>query len=627
MISSVSNWLDDRTGIRRAIGEVLFQRIPGGARWRYVWGVMLAFAVAMEFITGIFLWMHYSASTQTAWESVYFIEHVMVGGWLLRGIHHFTAHVTMVLLAIHLLQVILYRAYTAPREVNYWLGLGMMLMILALGQTGYLLPWDQRGNRATQIATTIAGVTPVVGDQVKTVAVGGDEFGHHTLTRFLALHAGVLPAVLLLLMVLHIAVGRRHGHPDPEDDKPDAPYWPDQAVRDGVACLAVLATVVLLATQVKAELGPPSDPTVDFNSARPEWYFLFLFQFLKFFEGETGMFIAAQLVPGLILGVLALMPFIGKWKLGHRFNVLFVFTILAGIVGLTSLALYKDYNGKTDDSLHFADEVSLAHSQAERAHELASMGIPPEGAKIMLRNDPKTGGYQLFVRHCASCHEHYDPDTEQIDDRLLHVKVEKPSASNLYGFGSRRWMEGMLDPEQVNGSTYFGHTVLKDGEMVGWVNDSIASELKDLPDDEKAAFKKKVQATAWAISAEAKLPYQVDVDAKQSEQIKSGLDIVINELSCIDCHKLGDEGDLGSAPDLTGYASHEWLKEFIKNPQTERFYYSEDNYDEADRLMPGFATHPENPSLNKLSDRELELIVRYLRRDWPMPPAEATSEE
>lgn len=629
MLANVTNWLDDRTGLRRAVSELLFQQIPGGAKWRYVWGTTLAFAVVIEFVTGFFLWMHYSASTQTAWESVYYIEHEMTGGWLLRGIHHFTAHVTMVLLALHLLQVILYRAYKAPREVNYWLGLGMMLIILALGQTGYLLPWDQRGNRATQIATTIAGVTPVVGDQVKTVAVGGDEFGHHTLTRFLALHAGLLPAVLLLLMVLHIAVGRRHGHPDPEEATPDAPYWPDQAVRDATACLAVLATVVFLTTQVGAELGPPSDPTVDFNSARPEWYFLFLFQFLKFFEGETGMFIAAQLVPGLILGVLALMPFIGRWKLGHRFNVLFVFSILAGIIGLTSLALYRDYNGTTPESLHFADEVALAHSQAERTHELAHLGIPPEGAKMMLRNDPKTGGYQLFVQHCAACHDHYDTSTEEIADRLLHIKGEEPTASNLYGFGSRAWMEGMLDPEQINGPQFFGHTLLADGEMVEWVNDSIGGELADLPDDEKQAFRQQIKATAWAISAQAELPYQAEIDARDTEQIAAGMDIALNELSCVDCHKMSDDedtgGELGTAPDLTRYASHEWLKGFIKNPHTERFYYSEDSYDEADRLMPGFAVHDDDPSLNTLTDRELDLIVRYLRRDWPA--AEHTAAE
>ena len=142
MMRAFLAWLDDRTGCNDLVKETLYERIPGGARWRYVWGSTLVFTFTIQVITGIFLWTAYSPSAQTAWESVYFIQEKMFLGWLVRGIHHFAAQAMTVLLAIHLIQVIIDGAYKAPREVNFWLGLILMKIVLALGLTGYLLPWD-----------------------------------------------------------------------------------------------------------------------------------------------------------------------------------------------------------------------------------------------------------------------------------------------------------------------------------------------------------------------------------------------------------------------------------------------------------------------------------------------------
>ena len=108
------DWLDSRTGCRQLVHEALYERIPGGARWRCVWGSTLVFTFVVQVITGVFLWMAYSPSTQTAWESVYYIQHEMQGGALLRGVHHFTAQAMIVLLVLHLMQVVIDGA-TGPR--------------------------------------------------------------------------------------------------------------------------------------------------------------------------------------------------------------------------------------------------------------------------------------------------------------------------------------------------------------------------------------------------------------------------------------------------------------------------------------------------------------------------------
>ena len=123
MFKALFDWSDQRTGWKAVLHEALYEKVPGGARWRYVWGSTLTFALVVQFITGVFLWMAYSPSSQTAWESVYYIQEQMRGGWLLRGIHHFTAQAMTVLLVLHLLQVVIDGAYKAPREVNFWFGM------------------------------------------------------------------------------------------------------------------------------------------------------------------------------------------------------------------------------------------------------------------------------------------------------------------------------------------------------------------------------------------------------------------------------------------------------------------------------------------------------------------------
>src|SRR5687768_1016960 len=365
-MSKIADWWDQRTGMRGMVHAMLYEHIPGGARWRYVWGSTLVFAFAVQMITGFFLWMAYSPSSQTAWESVWYIQNQMTGGAIVRGIHHYTAQVMIVLVALHMLQVIIDGAYRAPREVNFWIGLVLLHIVLGLSLTGYLLPWDQKGYWATKVATSILASIPVVGSSLQRLVVGGPEYGHHTLTRFFALHAGLLPFLMIVFTAAHVYVFRRHGLRYKEPKKrPDAYFWSDQVFRDAVPCLGVLAVVLLLvfryrlvsggSAHVGAELHAPADPSEPFGAARPEWYFLFLFQFLKLeaFAGEAE-WIGAVVVPGATIGVLFLMPLIGKWKWGHRFNIAFTILLFSFAVLLTAMAIFED-DGAPGLRLPFAE--------------------------------------------------------------------------------------------------------------------------------------------------------------------------------------------------------------------------------------------------------------------------------
>jgi len=597
-MKALLDWLDSRTGAKALMHEALYEKVPGGARWRYVWGSTLTFALVVQFITGVFLWMAYSPSSQTAWESVFYIQFQMSGGWLLRGIHHFTAQLMTVLLVLHLMQVLIDGAYKAPRELNFWFGLILLLLVLALSLTGYLLPWDQKGYWATKVSTNIAGITPIIGPFLQKIIVGGADYGHHTLTRFFALHAGVIPGTIVVLLVAHIYLFRKHGLTAKQPlRRPDTTFWPDQVLKDVVACLAVLATVLFLiwlprlndpAAPLGAELGAPADPSENFSAARPEWYFLFLFQFLKYFPGRTEI-IGAMIIPSLLLFVVFLMPILGRWRLGHRFNLGFTVVVIFGAIFLTGIAVAKD---RKDAVYQLA--VRDANKSAERVQALAKTGIPPQGALALLRNDPVTQGPRLFARHCASCHRYDGHDGMGL--RLPDAQT----ASDLKDFASRQWLARFLDPKYITSSNCFGGTKFKDGKMVRYVKRKIAS----LPLDQKPALEKLITA----VSAEAQLPAQADLDKKESASIEQNRALFDSEsFNCAECHQFRKANEDATAPDLTGWGSAEWLTTFIKNPADPRFYGKRND------RMPVFGEG------GRLDEKSINLLVQWLRGESVEP--------
>ncbi|TMA23829.1 MAG: cytochrome B6, partial [Deltaproteobacteria bacterium] len=154
--------------------------------------------------------MSYSASVPAAWASVARIEQTSMGH-ILRGLHAQGATFLLAVAGLHLLQTALFGAYRAPREVTWWLGLVLLALLLAFCLTGSLLPWDERGYWATRVTVGIAGTTPLVGAPLERLLTGGHQFGNLTLTRFYAVHAMLLPLLLIAFGVAHVAAMRRHG--------------------------------------------------------------------------------------------------------------------------------------------------------------------------------------------------------------------------------------------------------------------------------------------------------------------------------------------------------------------------------------------------------------------------------
>ena len=635
--AKLADWFDNRTGARKLIHEALYEPVPGGARWRYVWGSTLVMAFATQVITGVFLWMFYSPSTTTAWESVYYIQYEVTGGWLLRGLHHFMASAMVVLLAIHFVQVVWDGAYRAPRELNFVLGVVLMLIVLGLALTGYLLPWDQKGYWATNVGTNLASQAPLVGPDLKKLAIGGSDYGHQTLTRFFALHAGVLPGALVAFLVLHIALFRRHGlHVRNPQRAPTVMFWPDQVLKDSVAALAVLAAVLGLTVYYGgAELTAPADPANPYDAARPEWYFLFLFQFLKWFPGELEVW-GAFIIPGVLVVVLLAMPWIGRSRAGHLFNVALLCVLLGGAALLTASAVRDDYFAKWnsqddvvamndpaavakyDASRRFLDAKEQAEQEAERVIELAGGPdrIPPTGALTLMYDDPYLQGPKLFKQHCAACHNYEAPEDAPPELAKLSVPNPNPTAPNLFGVGALPWNAAFLDPDLISSADYYGYqgSPFAEGDMANYVYGEFSDELDE---EQHAAARAAFAQVAAAMTAEAQFAPAADEGQADDQAIAAGRKLITGELAevldsgmtCIDCHKFHGGGSNGYGPDLTGYMSREWLIAFVKNPADERFYG--DNNDR----MPAFAPH-DDPRRNQLDDKSIELIVDWLRGEW-----------
>jgi ubiquinol-cytochrome c reductase cytochrome b subunit len=622
LMKKLLDWFDHRTGYRELMREALYENIPGGSRWRYVWGSTLVFTFFLQVLTGILLWTAYSPSAQTAWESVYFIQTQMTLGWLIRGIHHFAAQAMVVLMAIHLMQVIVDGAYKAPREVNFWLGLILMQIVLGLSLTGYLLPWDQKGYYATKVATNIMGVTPGIGTQLQEVVQGGPEYGHHTLTRFFALHAGILPGLLIGFLALHIYVFRRHGiHAKDPQKSPDAKFWPDQVLKDAVACLGVLAVVMLLAILKGAELSAPADPSEPYSAARPEWYFLFLFRFLKFeFIDKIGLEFGAIYVPGGLMLFLVLMPLIAIWRHGHKINVAFTYLMLLCIVGLTGLAVYEDWYSETEPALKFRADVANAHQDAVRTMELAGnpeTGIPVTGAVSLLRNDPLTQGPKLFAKKCASCHR-YDGHDGTGHQVLVNGEEAPATAADLAGLGTREWARTVLIDYHELFAPLSNATL--DGENLGELY--LEGDMGSWSEDNRDVLLEPENAESLAGLIEFLVAQSERADQAPFNQklIEQGRDTFENgtlaqgelTMACADCHAVkpvGEDEPFGTAeygPELTGYGGRAWLRSFIANPDAPEHYGSTGH-----NAMPAFE--------KSLTEQEIDLIARWLIDDYYLP--------
>jgi len=343
----VREWFQARFGTDMLSG-LRHKQVPRHRHtvWYYLGGMTL-FLFTVQVVTGILLLLYYRPAPDGAFESVQFIMTKVRFGWLVRGIHAWSANLLIVTAMLHMFSTYLLKAYRKPRELTWMTGCVLFFLFLAFGFSGYLLPWNTLAFFATKVGTQMMASVPVIGKRLLTLFRGGEDVTGSTLTRFFGFHVAILPAVTTVVVTTHLILVQFFGMSVPPKVEraygnkpvPSYPFLPNFLLRDLMGWYIALGVLAALAAIFPWELGVKADPFAATPAGiRPEWYFLFLFQTLKLIPGRV-LWIEGEQFAVLLFGLGAtlwvLVPFLdrnptgraGKWI--AAIGVLIIVYILA----------------------------------------------------------------------------------------------------------------------------------------------------------------------------------------------------------------------------------------------------------------------------------------------------------
>ncbi|MCL4512251.1 MAG: cytochrome bc complex cytochrome b subunit [Bacteroidetes bacterium] len=316
--SKLMRWFNKRYDLSPFEHFAKEKKVPDfkGSFWYYFGGVSL-FLFIVQVVTGILLLMYYQPGAQTAYESVRFIVTKVEFGWLIRSIHSWSANLMILSVFIHMFSVYFTKAFRTPRELTWYSGFLLMSLTLVFGFSGYLLPWNTLSYFATKVGTEIVGVVPVVGIPLMEILRNGSDVTTATLTRFFGLHVAVLPAVFTVVLGIHLLFIQVQGISEPESwkDIPESkknhiPFFPNFVLRDVLLWLIVLNVLAILAVYFPWELGHKADPFASAPAGiKPEWYFLFMFESLKFLPSKF-LGLDGEVVGVMFFGLAGLLWFL-----------------------------------------------------------------------------------------------------------------------------------------------------------------------------------------------------------------------------------------------------------------------------------------------------------------------------
>jgi len=510
--SAIQEWLDHRTGIATAVHKFLYEEIPASSGWHQVFGSIAVFLFLTQALTGALLAFNYAPLPGDAYNSLRYILTELTAGRLMRGLHHWGASMMIVVVVLHMVQVFLWGAYKKPRETTWMIGVVLLLLTLAYGLTGYLLPWDNRAYWGTVVTTQIINTVPVLGPYLARLLGGTGSIGVVTFVRFYGLHVLLLPPVTMLLIAFHIYLVRKHGvAPVPGDDQlPTKKFYPRQVFIDTIAIFIAFAVLFVMAVAVRVPLGQLADPTDISFTPRPEWYFLFLFQLLKLMPGPLEI-VGSVVLPGLAVTALILLPFLDRGQMVKVTRRTFAFgAVLLAAIGwgsLTAAAVVStpneakemvDYSGPTD-----------------------WMQLPPE----------EVAGIGYFhAESCISCHT--------VAGRGSTIG---PDLANISKHRNAAWMiEHFKNPSAVRPGTSMPPIALASEQM----NSLSAFLLKLTPENARSLL-----------------------DDTPEFVIQGAM--VFEKYACVNCHRVNGNGTQVGPP-LNGVGrrrTRDWVKEHFAEPR------------------------------------------------------------
>lgn len=316
------SWLDDRLGLSmfEEFGrKQLYKPVPAHANYAFTLGTAALVLFMTQVASGILLAMNYSSAQEKAYESVHRITYALPGGWVIRSFHAWGSHLMVVILILHIFRVYWYGGYKRPRELTWLFGCGLLFSMLAFGFTGYLLPMDQLSYWGTVVATESFKGLPLLGDSVGDLILGGAEVSDATLSRFFIMHVLLLPAAVAGLVAVHLYLVRKLGISTRENvlDEQSIGYenvMKSQGVpfaahmyREVTTVVVILSLQVTLAVLWPFGLGDAATPDATPKGVKPEWYFLPVYQALKYFPKLLGI-----LIVNAAIALLVFLPFLDR---------------------------------------------------------------------------------------------------------------------------------------------------------------------------------------------------------------------------------------------------------------------------------------------------------------------------
>jgi len=346
-LAATYRWVDERMGISDLTHQLLYEAVPRRGAWAYSLGSATLIIIVLQIVTGMFLLWTYVPSTTEAWESLNYIEHHDEFAAIVRGMHLWGAYVLLFIIGLHMIRTFVSGSYKKPRELNWIVGVILFLLVLGLGITGAMLPWDQAAYWTATVVTHVVDYIPFLGGWIQEILRGGPQMGPETLTRFFAIHIWLLPALLVPLIGLHLILLRRHGehgswvnYEGVENETPEEragrmahaeyPYpavpsdpgyavpvdldefFPSQVFKDAVVSFLLVVIIFVMAVVVGAPLERAANPAALNYVPTPEWFFLPLDQLLVQFPQAWMIPVGVFVIPGIGTTFLMLVPFLDR---------------------------------------------------------------------------------------------------------------------------------------------------------------------------------------------------------------------------------------------------------------------------------------------------------------------------
>jgi len=455
-MNAMIQWLDSRTGFVTALKDFLTEDIPGGASYWYVFGSATLLVLVVQIVTGIILTFYYSPSAPPAWESTkYIYDHVYAGPFLI-SLHNWGASAMIILMSMHLLQTLVFGAYKRGRELQWVVGVLLFFVVLSMGLTGYLLPWDLNAYFATAVAINIAASVPVIGSFIYHFLSDGATLGTLTINRFFGLHVWATPALILALVGAHLFIFRWNGPAGPPKDEPPQTvgrFYPDQVFFDAITAALAFVIIGLLAIFMPTPLLGKADPNNAQFIPSPAWYFYALYGLLRMFPQNLSL-VPTVILPGLFTVVLLLIPWLDRNPsrvLARRKAMLSLTTLT--VVAIVWITFYSAKIIAAEQAKSPVGQMPVeGYGAPPGAAAQAIPSVPSGGQGAVASGGATMSGASVFAQNCASCHSANGQGVPGTFPPL----AGNPFVTGEPGRVVTTVANGLHGPIKVNGATYNG---------------------------------------------------------------------------------------------------------------------------------------------------------------------------